>query len=151
MQMRRAREMIINLIDEPQHYHAHFATFSSSVCDPSARDDPLIRRAILLKTFPFSSTNIMAEMTDVPFSIMRSQHMVGYSRCIVLAIGIDSLLTKGENFLGQLSMVAEHLQRMEKQDHASKPMFEECLKESSYFCYCSYETVGGCSNHMSAA
>ena len=26
MQIRRAREMIVNLIDDPQHYHSHFAT-----------------------------------------------------------------------------------------------------------------------------
>ncbi|KAG0693088.1 cytochrome P450 [Suillus ampliporus] len=163
MQMRRAREMIINLIDEPQYYHAHFATFSSSVVmsvvygyQPSARDDPLIRvmenalaigleviipeRAILLKTFPFllklpdwcwgssikrnaqASTNIMAEMTDVPFRYAK-QHM-------------------GENFLGQLSMVAEHLQRMEKQDHASKPMFENALKKAATSAIVgSYETT----------
>ena len=25
MQMRRAREMIVNLIDDPEHYFAHFA------------------------------------------------------------------------------------------------------------------------------
>jgi hypothetical protein len=26
MQLRRARELIVNLIDDPQHYHRHFAT-----------------------------------------------------------------------------------------------------------------------------
>jgi len=26
MQMRRAREMIVNLIHDPQHYRSHFAT-----------------------------------------------------------------------------------------------------------------------------
>jgi hypothetical protein len=26
MQLRRARELIVNLIDDPQHYHHHFAT-----------------------------------------------------------------------------------------------------------------------------
>ncbi|OJA18457.1 hypothetical protein AZE42_11520 [Rhizopogon vesiculosus] len=49
MQIRRAREMIVSLIDDSQHYHAHFATFSSSVTmsavydyEISARDDPLV-------------------------------------------------------------------------------------------------------------
>ncbi|KAG1849813.1 cytochrome P450 [Suillus tomentosus] len=44
-QIKRAREMIVNLINDPQHYHSHFATFSSSVgmsviydYQPSARD-----------------------------------------------------------------------------------------------------------------
>jgi hypothetical protein len=26
MQIKRALEMIVNLIDDPQHYHSHFAT-----------------------------------------------------------------------------------------------------------------------------
>ncbi|KAG1733011.1 cytochrome P450 [Suillus paluster] len=163
MQMRRAREMIVNLIDDPQHYHSHFATFSSSVAmsvvydyQPSARDDPLIRvvenaldialqvltpeRAILLKAFPFLlklpdwcwgssikrdariSTNHANEMTDIPFRYAQ-QHM-------------------GENFLGQLSMVAENLQRMEKQDEASKPMFETALKKAATTAILgSYETT----------
>ncbi|KAG0696094.1 cytochrome P450 [Suillus ampliporus] len=163
MQMKGAREMIVNLIDDSQHYHSHFATFSSSVAmsvvydsQPSARDDPLIRvmenalaigiavlipeRAILLKTFPFllklpdwcwgssikrdaqASTNIMAEMTDVPFRYAK-QHM-------------------GENSLGQLSMVAENLQRMEMQDYASKPMFEDALKKAATSAIVgSYETT----------
>ncbi|KAG1766108.1 cytochrome P450 [Suillus placidus] len=144
MQMRRAREMIVNLIDDPQHYHSHFATFSSSVgmsaiydYQPSARDDPLVQimenaliigvqmvtseRAALLKAFPFllklpdwcwgsslrrdlrTSANRMREMTDVPFRYTQ-QHMADSSS------------------LGQLSMVAENLRRMEKQDEASKPI-----------------------------
>ncbi|KAG1719246.1 cytochrome P450 [Suillus paluster] len=95
IQMRRAREMIVNLIDEPQHYHTHFAT--SAIL--SARDDPLVRIAehaqalglVMLtpeesnfaQTFPFllklpdwcwgssikrdaqASTNALNEMADV--------------------------------------------------------------------------------------
>ncbi|OJA21488.1 hypothetical protein AZE42_03295 [Rhizopogon vesiculosus] len=29
MQIRRAREMVVNLIDDPKHYNTHFATFTS--------------------------------------------------------------------------------------------------------------------------
>ncbi|KAG0693089.1 cytochrome P450 [Suillus ampliporus] len=165
MQMRRAHELIVNLIDEPQHYHAHFATFSSSVAmsvvygyQPSARDDPLIRvvehalaiglevltpeRAIFLKNFPFLlklpdwcwgssikrdariSTNRANEMSDTPFRYAQQR--------------------MGENFLGQLSMVAENLQRMEKQDGASRPMFETALKKAATTAIIgSYETVSG--------
>jgi hypothetical protein len=66
MQTRRAREMVANLIDDPQHYHDHFATsandfyklnvhlpvhrFSLSIVmsavygyDISARDDPVVK------------------------------------------------------------------------------------------------------------
>ncbi|KAG0698390.1 hypothetical protein DFH29DRAFT_104007 [Suillus ampliporus] len=53
MQIKRAREMVVNLIDDPQHYRSHFATFSSSVVmsavygyDASAHDDPLVQLVI---------------------------------------------------------------------------------------------------------
>ncbi|KAG2100143.1 cytochrome P450 [Suillus discolor] len=153
MQIKRAHEMIVNLIDDPEHYHSHFVTFSSSVAmsaiygyQTSPRDDPLVRivenalaignlvvipeRAILLKTFPFllklpdwcwgssikreaqASTNLMTEMTEVPFRYTQ-QHMA------------EDLA------LGQFSMVAENLQRMEKQDHTSRPLFESALKKAA--------------------
>ena len=50
----------------------------------------------------------------------------------ILVIDIDSILSKVENSLpGQSSMVAENLQRMEKLDEASKPMFETTLKNAA--------------------
>ncbi|KAG1855552.1 cytochrome P450 [Suillus subluteus] len=152
VQMRRVREMIVNLIDDPQHYHNHFATFSSSVgmstiydYEPSAREDPLVQmmentvavglemttpgKAILLQLFPFLlklpdwcwgssikrdaqfSTDHMNKIRDLPFQSAQ-QHMAENS------------------FIGQSSMVAENLQRMEKQDEASKSMFEVALKRA---------------------
>ncbi|KAG1745498.1 cytochrome P450 [Suillus paluster] len=153
MQMKRAHELIVNLIEDPQDYHAHLATFSSSVAmevvydyQTKARDDPLVRTAenavalglpmitpeksMLLKAFPFllklpdwcwgssikrdaqSSRNSMSEMTEVPFQYAQ-QHMA-------------------ENLSnGQLSMVTENLQRMEKQDEGSKPKFEAALKRAA--------------------
>ncbi|KAG2118778.1 cytochrome P450 [Suillus discolor] len=153
MQIKQAREMILNLIDDAQNYHSHFATFSSSVAmsatygyQTSPRDDPLVRivenalaiglevvtpeKAILLKTFPFllklpdwcwgssikrdarTSTNRMREMTDVPFQYAQD-HMVENSA------------------LGQFSMVAENLQRIEKQGQTSRSLFEGALKKAA--------------------
>ncbi|KAG1844663.1 hypothetical protein DFJ58DRAFT_802359 [Suillus subalutaceus] len=89
MQINRAREMIVNLIDDPQHYHSHFATFSSSVAMSVAygyqtgpRDDPLVQivenataigvkvltqeRATLLKLFPFCEL-IFVDEKDLTF------------------------------------------------------------------------------------
>ncbi|OJA13317.1 hypothetical protein AZE42_10348 [Rhizopogon vesiculosus] len=50
MQIRRTREMILNIIEDPQHYHSHFATFSTSTAmsavygyEPSPRNDPLVQ------------------------------------------------------------------------------------------------------------
>ncbi|KAG2038716.1 cytochrome P450 [Suillus americanus] len=145
MQIKRAREMIVNLIDDPQHYHSHFATFSSSVgmsaaysYQTSPRDDPLVRtvenalaiglkvmtpeRATLLKIFPFLlrlpdwcwgsaikrdariSNHRMTEMTDLPFQYAQES---------------------------MVSMVTDNLQRMEKLDQASKPIFETALKKAA--------------------
>ncbi|KAG2140256.1 cytochrome P450 [Suillus bovinus] len=164
MQLKQAREMIVSLIDDPQHYRSHFATFSVSVAmsvtygyQTGLRDDPLVQlvddalaigievvtpeRAILLKTFPFllklpdwcwgssikreaqASTNLMTETTEVPFRYTK-QHMVG-------------------NLVhGQFSMVAENLQRMERQDEASKLLFEGALKKAASTAVMgSYETT----------
>ncbi|KAG2087126.1 cytochrome P450 [Suillus discolor] len=80
IQIRRAHEMVVNLVDDPQRYHDHFATFSLSVVmsaaydyDIGARDDPLVKivvealnlssalltpeTALMLKTFPFCEFN----------------------------------------------------------------------------------------------
>jgi hypothetical protein len=114
--------------------------------EPSARDDPLVRmmehtvavglemttpeKATLLQLFPFLlklpdwcwgssikrdaqiSTDHMNKIRDLPFQSAQ-QHMAENS------------------FLGQSSMIAENLQRMEKQDEASKPMFEVALKTAA--------------------
>ncbi|KAG2114148.1 cytochrome P450 [Suillus discolor] len=164
MQIKQAREMIVNLIDDPQNYHSHFATFSSSVAMSAtygyqtiSRDDPLVRlvenavaigfqvnnpeNAILLKTFPFllklpdwcwgssikrdarTSTNRMREMADVPFQYAQD-HMAENSA------------------LGQLSMVAENLQRIEQQDQTSRSLFEGALKKAATTAIVgSYETT----------
>ncbi|KAG1849810.1 cytochrome P450 [Suillus tomentosus] len=164
MQIKQAREMILNLVDDPQHYHSHFATFSSSVAMSAiygyqtiSRDDPLVRlvenavaigfqlnnpeNAILLKTFPFllklpdwcwgssikrdarTSANRMREMADVPFQYAR-EHMAEISA------------------LGQLSMVAENLQRIEQQDQTSRSLFEGALKKAATTALMgSYETT----------
>ncbi|OAX30527.1 cytochrome P450, partial [Rhizopogon vinicolor AM-OR11-026] len=153
MQIRRAREMIVSLIDDPQHYHAHFATFSSSVTmsavydyETSARDDPLVllvihaidlaigmltpERAMMLKMFPFLlnlpdwcpgssikcdarvSTNLFNELVNVPFDYVK-QHMAG-----------DSISSRS-------SMVGEHLQRIEEQGEALRPVLEPALKKAA--------------------
>ncbi|KAG1879039.1 cytochrome P450 [Suillus subluteus] len=153
MQIRRAREMVVNLVDDPQHYHDHIVTFSLSVVmsavydyDISARDDPLVRivvkalipgtavltpeRALMLKTFPFllklpdwcwgssikrsarASTERVNQMADVPFQYVQ-QRMADSS------------------FIAQSSMVAENLRRMETQEEASKPAFENALKKAA--------------------
>jgi hypothetical protein len=121
------------------------------------RDDPLVRivenalviglevmtqeRAILLRIFPFLlrlpdwcwgsaikrdaqvSARRMAEMTNLPFKYVQ-EHMA-------------------ENLsLGLVSMVSDNLQRMEKPDQASNPIFETALKNAAATAIIgSYETT----------
>ncbi|KAG2113513.1 cytochrome P450 [Suillus discolor] len=144
MQIKRAHEMIVNLIDDP---HSHFATFSASITMPatyghqtSPRDDPLVRivenavalafqamtpeRAILLKFFPF--------WRDLQSNAMLSNFGQLYERndrrAISICTGayaINHMVVKAENSaLGQFSMVAENLQQIEMQDQTSRPLFE---------------------------
>ncbi|KIK75255.1 hypothetical protein PAXRUDRAFT_18423 [Paxillus rubicundulus Ve08.2h10] len=76
MQLRRAREMIVNMIDDPDRYTSHYSTFSAAVAlsavydyEPHPRNDPMVyildrflgaalpattpEKAILFKMFPF--------------------------------------------------------------------------------------------------
>ncbi|KAG1785838.1 cytochrome P450 [Suillus plorans] len=164
MQIKCAREIIVNLVDDPQNYHDHFATFSLSVVmstvydyDIGALDDPMVQtvikalvpgltvltpeRALLLKTFPFllkvpdwcwgssikrsarGSRERLNAMADIPFRYVQ-QHMA------------DSSL------VAQSSMVAENLRRMERQEEAFKPIFENALnKAGTTAIIASYETT----------
>lgn len=164
MQIRRAREMVVNLIDDPQNFYNHFATFSLSVVmstvydyNISARDDPMVQtvidalipgltlltpeRALMLRTFPFllklpdwcwgssikrdarASNQRVKEMTNVPFRYVQ-QHMADSSP------------------FAQSSMVAENIRRMEMQEEASKPAFENALKKAATTAIvASYETT----------
>ncbi|KAG1822451.1 cytochrome P450 [Suillus subaureus] len=150
-QIKRAREMIVNLIDDPQHYHDHFATFSSSVAmsvtygyQTSPRDDPLVRivenalavslqvmtpeRAILLKIFPFLLRLPdwcwgSAIKRDARISTHRMTEMTDLPFQYAQEHMVENLS------LSQVSMVSDNLQRMEKLDHASKSIFETALKK----------------------
>ncbi|KAG1845247.1 cytochrome P450 [Suillus tomentosus] len=163
MQIQRAREIVVNLVNDPENYYDHFATFSLSVVmstvydyDIGARDDPMVQtvikalvpgltvltpeRALLLKTFPFllkvpdwcwgssikrsarGSRERLNAMADIPFRYVQ-QHMADGS------------------LVAQSSMVAENLRRMERQEEAFKPAFENALKKAGTTAIiASYET-----------
>ncbi|KAG1739609.1 cytochrome P450 [Suillus lakei] len=106
-------------------------------------------RAILLRLFPFLlklpdwcwgssikrdaeiSTNYMTQMLDLPFRYAQ-EHMVGIFFQSSSVLDVDCTLAKAENTnLGQFSMVAENLQRMEKLDQPSKSIFETALKNTA--------------------
>ncbi|KAG2120520.1 cytochrome P450 [Suillus discolor] len=153
IQIRRAHEMVNNLVNDPQHYHDHFATFSLSVVmstvyghDASARDDPLVQnvvkalipglavltpeRALMLKTFPF-----LLKLPDwcwgssikrtAQSSTERINEMANAPFRYVQQHMADS------SILVRSSMVAENLRRMETQEEVSNPAFESTLKKAA--------------------
>ncbi|KAG1855609.1 cytochrome P450 [Suillus subluteus] len=169
MQIRRAREMVVNLVDDPQHYHDHIVTFSLSVVmsavydyDISARDDPLVRivvkalipgtavltpeRALMLKTFPF-----LLKLPDWCWgsSIKRSARASTEARQSNGRRAIQICAAALCSFVAQSSMVTENLRRMETQEEASKPAFENALKKAATTAIvASYDTVSGQLHHL---
>ncbi|KAG1846138.1 cytochrome P450 [Suillus tomentosus] len=153
MQIKQAQEMILRITILTLQL-AMSATYGYQT---SPRRDPLVHivenaialgfrvmtpeRAILLKTFPFllklpdwcwgssikrdaqTSSDRMREMINVPFQYAQD-HIVENS------------------VLGRVSMVAENLQRIEKQDQSSRPLFESSLKKAATTAIlASYETT----------
>jgi cytochrome P450 len=164
MQIKRARELVVNLIGDPQHYYSHFATFSSSVAmsvtygyQTSARDDPVVQiaesalamgvevmtpeRAVLLKTLPF-----LLKLPDWCWgSAIKRDAQVSTHRMTEMTDRPFQYAQEhmAENLsLGRVSMVSENLQRMENLDRASKLIFKDALKNAATTSIAgSYETT----------
>ncbi|KAJ8593700.1 cytochrome P450 [Rhizopogon salebrosus TDB-379] len=152
-QIKRARELIVNMIDDPQHYPSHFATFTSSTAmsavygyEPSSRDDPLVQvvetaqeigitmmtpeRAMMVRIFPFLLK--LPEWCwgssirrDAQASTKHMHEMEELPFQYVQQHMTDSA------FLGQPSMVTENLQRIDKQDESLRPMLRTALKNTA--------------------
>ncbi|KAG2089752.1 cytochrome P450 [Suillus discolor] len=153
MQIRRAREMVVNLVDDPQHYHDHFATFSLTVVmsaaydyDIEARDDPMVKivvealnlssavltpeAALMLKTFPF-----LLKLPDWCWGSSIKRSARDSTERINKMVNVPFRYTQrhmaDSSFLAQSSMVAENLRRMETQEEVFKPVFENALKKAA--------------------
>ncbi|KAG2054196.1 cytochrome P450 [Suillus hirtellus] len=145
MQINQARRMIANLIDDPQRYHSHFATFSSSLVmsvtygyQTNPRDDPLVRiaenalaiglaaltpeRAALLKAFPF-----LLRLTDWCWgSSIRCDARTSTNHIRQMT---DVPFRHAQDHM--VSMVSDNLHRMEKINQASRLIFETALKKAA--------------------
>ncbi|KAG1762781.1 cytochrome P450 [Suillus occidentalis] len=146
MQIKRACEMVVNLLDDPLHFHHHFATFSLSVVMSTvARDDPMVQividalipgltlltpeRSLLLRTFPF--------LLNVPDWCWGSSIKLGARSSLERVTRMKNvpfqyvLQHTPDGSVSQSSMVAENLRRMEIQEEGAKPAFENALKKAA--------------------
>ncbi|KAJ8584259.1 cytochrome P450 [Rhizopogon salebrosus TDB-379] len=150
MQLTRARQMIVNMIDDPQHYHFHFSTFTSSATmsavygyESSPRDDPLVQlvmkaldfgrrawaqeREMMVRTFPFLlKLPHWCWGSSIKHDAQVSTHCLTEMRDLPFQY-VQQHMTDS-SFLGQSSMVAERLRGIEKQDEASQAMLKTALK-----------------------
>ncbi|KIK32896.1 hypothetical protein CY34DRAFT_748159 [Suillus luteus UH-Slu-Lm8-n1] len=163
MQIKRACEMVVNLVDDPLHFHHHFATFSLSVVmstvydyNISARDDPMVQividalipgltlltpeRSLLLRTFPF--------LLNVPDWCWGSSIKLGARASLSRITEMKNVPFRyvqqhtADGSVSQSSMVAENLRRMEMQEEEAKSAFENALKKAATTAIvASYETT----------
>ncbi|KAF8842616.1 cytochrome P450 [Paxillus ammoniavirescens] len=152
MQLRRARQMIMNMIDEPDQYAFHYSTFSAAVAmsavydyEPSPQNDPMVHivhrflqasmpaitveKALLLKMFPF-----LLHIPDwLPGSSLKRQARTSRDWAIK-AVEIPYQYVQKQMETGQhpaFSMVSDHITRMQKYDEPYRSQYTKALKHAS--------------------
>ncbi|KAF9232016.1 cytochrome P450 [Melanogaster broomeanus] len=153
MQLRRARQMIINMIDDPDQYASHFSTFSAAVVmsavydyEPIPRNDPMVHivdsfleaclpgmtpeNAILLKTFPF-----LLRIPDwLPGSSLKRRAKTSYdlgTKMVETPYQYVQKRMAAASRSSIFSMVSDHTTRMQTYDESYRPVYERALKHAS--------------------
>ncbi|KIJ08220.1 hypothetical protein PAXINDRAFT_120485 [Paxillus involutus ATCC 200175] len=153
MQLRRARQMIVNIIDDPNRYASHYSTFASAVAlsavygyEPNPRNDPMVHivdrfiqaalpattpeRAILFKMFPF-----LWRIPDwVPGSSLKREAKTSCEWAVKTAetpYQYAQKRTVSPPRHPTLSMVSDHIARMQKYDEPYRSDYTSALKNAS--------------------
>ncbi|KAF9241404.1 cytochrome P450 [Melanogaster broomeanus] len=153
MQLRRARQLIVNMIEDPDQYPLHYSTFfiavgMSAVYDyePSPRNDPMAHivdsfikacmpgthpaKAILVRTFPF-----LLHIPDwFPGSSLKLEARKSYDLGIKLIETPYQYVRKQMEAAGEkpvFCMVSDHISRMQEYDESSRSEFERALKHAA--------------------
>ncbi|OAX35563.1 cytochrome P450 [Rhizopogon vinicolor AM-OR11-026] len=155
IQIRQARQLSANIIDDPEHYHSHFSTFTTSTMmsavygyESSARDDSLVQlvenavhlgisvltpeRAAMVKAFP-----LLLKIPDWCWgSSIKREAQASTDRFKDMRDLPFQYVQKhmaDSSFPGQSSMVAENLRRIEEQDsdETLKPMLQAAVKDTA--------------------
>ncbi|KIK91718.1 hypothetical protein PAXRUDRAFT_148866 [Paxillus rubicundulus Ve08.2h10] len=152
MQLRRARQMIVNMIDHPDRYAFHYSTFSAAVAlsavydyEPKLRDDPMVHildrfisaflpattpeNAVLLKMFPF--------LLRIPDWLPGSSIKRGAKTACEWAVKtVETPYQYAQERMEasrqpSFSMVSEHIARMQKFDEPYRSDYTSALKDAS--------------------
>ncbi|KAG9313228.1 cytochrome P450 [Chiua virens] len=154
MQLRRARELIMNIIDDPNEYPFHFSTFATAVAmcavygyHPKPRNDPMVTivdtflqvampglspgKSFILKVFPF----LLHLPAWFPGSWINRE---AREACIwsEKMVEIPYEFARREQTLSKdhinIGMVSEHINLMEQfEDTAYRSEYERALKHAS--------------------
>ncbi|KIK97281.1 hypothetical protein PAXRUDRAFT_239039 [Paxillus rubicundulus Ve08.2h10] len=152
MQLRRARQMIVNIIDDPNQYASHYSTFSAAVAmsaaydyEPDPRNDPIVHivdkflqasipaitaeKAHLLKIFPF-----LLQIPDwLPGSSLKRNARISYGWAVKMVETPYQYVQKQMEASRHptLSMVSDHITRMQKYDEPYRSDYTSALKHAS--------------------
>ncbi|KAH7884320.1 cytochrome P450 [Phlebopus sp. FC_14] len=146
MQLRRAREMVMNLIETPTEYFSHYGTFAASIVmsstygyEPQPQNDPMVHiierfllssveqitpeKGILLRMFPF-----LLYLPDwCPGSSYKLKSL--YARKCSREM-LEVPYQYAEREMPMESMVAEHINRMQKYDEPYRSEYTAALKKA---------------------
>ncbi|KIJ11833.1 hypothetical protein PAXINDRAFT_33646, partial [Paxillus involutus ATCC 200175] len=152
MQLRRAHQMVVNMIDDPDRYASHYSTFSAAVAlsavydyEPKLRNDPMVHildrfisavlpattpeNAVLLKMFPF-----LLRIPDwLPGSSIKREAKTA-SEWAVKAVETPYQYAQERMEASQhptFSMVSDHIARMQKFDEPYRSDYTGALKDAS--------------------
>ncbi|KIJ14780.1 hypothetical protein PAXINDRAFT_12350 [Paxillus involutus ATCC 200175] len=152
MQLRRAHQMIVNMIDDPDQHASHYSTFAGAVAmsavydyEPSPRDDPMVhivdrflqatlpaitaKRMVLFRMFPF-----LLHIPDwLPGSSLKREARFACD-CAINMVETPYQYAKRRVEASQqptFSMVSDHIARMQKFDEPYRSDYATTLKHAS--------------------
>ncbi|KIJ12559.1 hypothetical protein PAXINDRAFT_118044 [Paxillus involutus ATCC 200175] len=152
MQLRTARQMVVNMIDQPDQYAFHYSTFAAAVVmsaaydyEPGPRDDPIVHildsflrasmsaataeKAVLLKMFPF-----LLRIPDwFPGSSIKREARTSSEWAVKMMETPYKYVQKQMESSRDptFSMVSDHITRMRKYDEPYCSAYTTALKHAS--------------------
>ncbi|KIJ17980.1 hypothetical protein PAXINDRAFT_9069 [Paxillus involutus ATCC 200175] len=152
MQLRRARQMIVNMIDDPGQYTSHYSTFSAAVAlsagydyEPNPRNDHMLHivggyiqaahpatahdKVVLLEMFPF-----LLHIPDwLPGLSLKREAEIACEWAVKL---VETPYQYAQKHMEagrhpNFSMVSDHITRMQKFDEPYRSDYTSALKHAS--------------------